>query len=437
MLAQLRLRRTLREKEELLNQKRSKMEEIKARAEELETAIEEAETEEDQRTIDEALDALPSNEEIENLQSDIDSLSGEVDELTRQIADLDKKPEHGRKDGIRGMNHSEIVTRERVREMLRTGEYYERSDVKDFYSRIGSIRAVSGSELTIPQVIVSRIEDLIGDYGTVFPLCETIAVGGTARILVDTDDTAASWMEDMESTPEPSDVGKLSNVDLDGYLLGKIVRVPNYLLQDSMINLDDYIVKKIARSLAIALDDGVLNGTGTKSMVGIIPSLEAGRKTTVSATTDAFLAELVSQISLIDDGNNNSGIITAVMRRADYYRYIFPKSVQVNSAGQLVASIPAQGSRDLLGIPVVFNNKIAENNVLFGDFYRYKIAQRQGMTLAASDQPLFEKNMTAYRGIGRYDGKPSLASAFALVTIDPPASGTQTASLDESADQGS
>ncbi|MCD8355984.1 MAG: phage major capsid protein [Clostridia bacterium] len=428
MLAQLRLRRTLREKEELLNQKRSKMEEIKVRATELEKAIEEAETEEDQHTIDEALDALPSNEEIEHLQSDIDSLSGEVDELTRQIAELDEKPEQGRRGGTRGMEHSDIVTRERVRELVRTGEYYERSDVKDFYSKIGSIRAVSGGELTIPQVIVTRIEDLIGDYATVFPLCEMIPVGGTARILVDTDDTAASWMEDMESTPDPSDVGKLGNIDLDGYLLGKIVRVPNYLLQDSMVNLDDYIVKKIARAMAIALDTGVLNGKGTKSMTGIIPSLEAARKKTVLALSNTFLADLVSTIALIDDGNNNAGTITAVMRRTDYYNYIFPKSIQSNSAGQLVASIPAQGSRDLLGIPVAFNNEIEAGNVLFGDFYRYKIAQRQGMTLAASDQPLFEKNMTAYRGIGRYDGKPSLASAFALATINESTTDTQTAS---------
>ena len=42
-----------------------------------------------------------------------------------------------------------------TRELLRTGEYYERAEVKEFYEKLKNVRAVTGGELTIPQVIMN------------------------------------------------------------------------------------------------------------------------------------------------------------------------------------------------------------------------------------------------------------------------------------------
>ena len=49
-----------------------------------------------------------------------------------------------------------------VRRMLESGEYYERAEVKDFYEKLKNIRAVSGEGLTVPEIIVNRIMDIMG-----------------------------------------------------------------------------------------------------------------------------------------------------------------------------------------------------------------------------------------------------------------------------------
>ena len=87
------------------------------------------------------------------------------------------------------------MNRLQVRELLKTGEYYQRSDVKEFYDKFKNLRAVTGGELTIPEVIVNRIMDMLGDYSTLYPIVDKIQVKGTARILIDTDTTPASWVE--------------------------------------------------------------------------------------------------------------------------------------------------------------------------------------------------------------------------------------------------
>ena len=170
---------------------------------------------------------------------------------------------------------------------------------------------VTGGELTIPEVIVNRIMDMLGDYSTLYPIVEKIQVKGTARILIDTDTTPASWVEQNACLPV-GDVGTLAYLDFDGFKVGKVTFVDNYLLQDSVINLDEYVSRKIARAISLALDIAILNGTGSagKQPTGIIPSIPVGNRVDVVAA-DATMADYVKPIGLIDTGEDAVGEITS------------------------------------------------------------------------------------------------------------------------------
>ena len=84
------------------------------------------------------------------------------------------------------------MNRLQVRELLKTGEYYKRGEVVEFYNQFKNLRAVTGGELVIPEVVVNRIMDILGDYSTLYPIVDKIRVKGTARILIDTDTTAGA-----------------------------------------------------------------------------------------------------------------------------------------------------------------------------------------------------------------------------------------------------
>ncbi|MDX8291424.1 phage major capsid protein [Metabacillus indicus] len=385
------------------------------RSQELEAAINEAKTEDEIEAVEESMTKLEEeetqlNEKKTNLETEIADLESELEKLNSN--EPAKQQRSNEKGEVEGMN------RQQVRELLRTGEYYKRSEVVDFYNKFRNIRAISGSELTIPEVVINRIMDIMGDFTTLYPLVEKIRVKGTTRILVDTDTTPASWVEQKAPIPT-GDVGTIANIDFDGFKVGKVTFVDNYLLQDSIINLDEYVTKKIARAIALALDIAIVKGQGAaqKQPEGIIPALPPENIVSVDADAN-LLKNLVKHLGLIDTGVDSVGEIVAVMSRRTYYGRLAEYSIQVDSEGNVVGKLPNLGRPDLLGLRVVFNNNLDADTVLFGEYSKYTLVEREAITIDNSEHVKFVEDQTAFRGKGRFDGKPVKPEAFVLVTIE-------------------
>ena len=417
MLRQLKIQKALEIKRQKLKDLETKAADILKRNDDATAALGEAKTEDDLSLLE---------TEIGNIEKEQTDLDGEKKTVEDEIAALEEELEEikeresqtSKKKQTRGKGVSEDMNRLQVRELLKTGEYYKRSEVVEFYNQFKNLRAVTGGELVIPEVIVSRIMDILGDYSTLYPIVDRIQVKGTARILIDTDTSAATWVEQNASLPI-SDVGTLGSIDFDGFKVGKVTFVDNFLLSDSVINLDEYVVKKIARAISLALDIAILNGTGAagKQPSGIIPAIPVGNQ--VDVAEGAALVEFLKPIGLIDTGLDSVGEVTAVMKRSTYYAYFLEYSVNVDGNGNVVGKLPNLTRPDLVGIPVIFNNAMAADEVLFGDFQQYTLVERENITIDNSEHVRFVEDQMAFRGKGRFDGKPTKPEAFALVTITP------------------
>lgn len=418
MLKQLKLRAELKQRQAELDKINFQKAGFKTRQAELEASLEEAKTDEDTKLVEDSIDTLDKEVTDADVDTKISNLTSEITRIENEITELEKKsnpetpkiPEKSKEE--RGIN----MNKYQVRELLKTGEYYERAEVKEFYEKFKNLRAVTGEGLTIPDVVVNRILDILGDYSTLYPLVDKIKVKGTTRILIDTDTTAATWLE-QKGALQNGDAGTITNVDFDGFKVGKVTFVDNCMLEDSIINLDDYVSKKLARSIALALDLSILNGTGTtgKQPEGIIPALAT--KHSVTVTDPAGVVDIVKPIALIDDGEDSMGEIVAVMKRTTYYNRLLGYSVQTNANGNVVGKLPNLSSPDILGLRVVFNKNMADDKILFGDFNKYTLVERESITVDKSEHVKFSEDQMGFRGKGRFDGKPTNKNAFALVTL--------------------
>ena len=418
MLKQLKIQKALELKRQRLEEIQTKVIEIEKRSEDLQAALNEAKNEDDLKVVEQEITTIET--ESGDFETEKKTIESEIEELERELADIVNRGKQSAKESqTRDKGESLQMNRNQVRELLKNGEYYKRSEVIEFYEKFKNLRAVTGGELTIPEIVVSRIMDILGDYSTLYPIVDRIQVKGTARILIDTDTTPATWVE-MNAPIPTGDVGTIASLDFDGFKVGKVTFVDNGMLMDSVINLDEYVSKKIARAIGLALDGAILNGTGVagKQPEGIIPAVPAENKVTVAAAT-AKMADYVKPIGLIDTGMDSVGDITAVMTRATYYAYFLEMSINVNSDGNVVGKLPNLTRPDILGIPVVFNNSMAPDQVLYGEFLQYTLVERENITIDSSDQVRFVEDQMAFRGKGRFDGKPTKVEAFALVTITP------------------
>jgi HK97 family phage major capsid protein len=397
-------------------------EELQKRSEALEAAATEAQTDEELAAVEEEVGKLEAQKgELEQKKS---KLQGEIAELEAELEQLNaKQPADEVRSANQQRGESQVAKEyhiSQVRRMLETGEYFQLPEVREFYEKFKNLRAVSGGELTIPQVIINRILDIVGDFTTLYPRVDKIRVSGTARILIDTDTSPAQWIEMAGSIPT-GDVGTITNVDFDGFKVGKVTFVDNYLLQDSIINLDDYVVRKIARAIAKALDLAILKGQGAsqKQPAGIIPAIPSDNQKTVTAD-EKLLVNLLKNVALIDTGDDSVGEIVAVMKRKTYYDRLLEYTINVNAQGNVVGKLPNLTQPDLCGLPVVFNQFMDEDKVLFAVLDQYTMVIREDISIDRSEHVKFVEDQMAFRGKGRFDGKPVRPAAFALVTIEDP-----------------
>lgn len=424
MLKQIKLRNSLAKKNTRLNELLKKQSEFKKREAELEKALDEAETDEDTQAIDEQITALENEMKdfSENIDSEISTLKSEIADIKSQIQEINDSADASNDTGTPaetqngGERNMAIISKQEVRSLIKTGAYYRNKEVVNFYDKLKNLRAVDNEGIIIPQILINRIMDIVGDYSTLYPLVDKTTCSGTARILIDTDTEPATWLEQKGAVPQ-GDVGTIGYIDFDGYKLGKATLIDEYILRDSIINVDAYVVKKLAKAIAMGLDKAILNGTGSvgKQPEGIITQLPEDNKVTI--TDPKNVVALAKPLALIDTGEDATGEIVAVMHRTTYYDKVLD-ILAINLNGGMVGAIPAFDTPNINGMRVVFNNFMDKDKILYGDFAKYTLVEREAMSVESDTSVKFLDDQVAYKGRGRFDGKPVKPSAFVLATLN-------------------
>ena len=409
-LRQLMIIKRTEQRNDELAKIQEQIEELKNKERELEEALTDAGTDEELTTIEQKYEEIKAEEEKLNEQMTV--LQEAIKELELELEGMsDKEPvaEETNSD-----NKSEKRGDAKMENRTETINYLQREEVRDFYGKVREAvlnkRALTGTDLVIPQTVLDRIQPLISDYSNLYREVDVIQLNGTARAIVDGARPEAIWMEMCDPVEELA--GAFEAVELDGFKVGGFIPVCNAILEDSMLDLASYVERTIAEAIAKAIDKAIMNGTGTKQPEGIVPNIVVGNK-----TTGETLAEILPSLGLVDTGEDQVGEIIAVMQRKTYYEKILPQTIATTDTGKQVV----QGVNDpnIAGLRVVFSNYAPANKIILGDFKQYVLGERKGITLASSTDVRFIEDQTVFKGTARYDGKPVKKEAFAEVELVP------------------
>lgn len=394
------------------------------RTKELEMAIEEAKTDEEISAVEESIGQLDDeksqvDDKKTNLKQEITDLEKELDDLNN-TAPSNAKPESERtkpisQGGEMRMKENKFETRGQMLDRLNQPE------VRDFYSTVAKAvndkRAISDTDIVIPESVINMIQQRLGDYSTLYREVNVETLNGTARIIMDGAIPEAIWTEMCDPVEELA--SGFSQTELDGFKVGGFIPVCNAILEDAMLNLANFIETRLAMAIAKALDKAILTGTGAagKQPLGIIPALE--KVTEQNVTSDGKLGNIVGNMALIDDGEDGVpvGEVIAVMKRSTYYARIAPQTFLPTSDGRLVIQT-AQSPRLPDGTRVVFSQYAPADTIILGDFKKYLLGERRGVQLAVSTDVRFIQDQTVFKGTARYDGKPIYPEYFVVITIE-------------------
>lgn len=421
-LKALLLRSKLDAKKKELEALREKDADFEKREAELETAIGEM-TEE---TSEE--DRQEAEKQAETFQTEKDEhdtakgeLEAEVERLENEIAEEEKRSAAIQKPETRERGVENTMETRRFFNMTaqERDTFFAREDVRDFLQRAREFgnqkRAVSGAELTIPEVLLDLVRENIQNYSKLLSKVRLRRVPGNARQPIMGIIPEGIWTEACGKLNELE--FKFTEVEVDGYKVGGFVAICNAILEDSDVALATELLTGIGQAIGLALDKAIIFGTGTKMPTGIFGKLPSENKTSVTAanSTDAKLfKEIIKASGNAKSDYSAGGKFWAMSEKTK--TTLLAEAVSFTAAGAIASGV--SGTMPVIGGDIVTLPFMPDNMIVGGYGDLYLLAERAGTKLSQSEHVMFIEDNTVFKGTGRYDGIPVIPEAFVAIGIN-------------------
>lgn len=439
-LKTLLLRSRLEKAKSDLENLRAKDAGFKKREEEIEAAIEEmtADTpEEDRQAVEQQAEDLEkektaNEEEKGKLEEEIKKIEGEMAEEEKRAKASIHHPEKKERSETNTM-----VSRKKFFGMSiqERDEFLGREDVKGFLQRTRELgkqqRAITGSELLIPSVVLELIRENIQNYSKLYKHVSVRPVPGKARQTIMGTIPEGVWMEMCAVLNELN--LSFSAVEVDGYKVGGFIAICNAILEDSDINLASEIITALGQAIGLALDKAILYGTGTKMPMGIVTRLEQAAKPsnypsnarawedlhsknvlTITDKTDVALFKELVKASGAAKSNYSVGNKFWAMNETTHTTLV-SNALTINAAGAIVSGM--NGTMPIVGGAIEELNFIPDDVIIGGYGDLYLLVERAGASISQSEHVRFLEDQTVFKGTARYDGQPIIAEGFVAIGI--------------------
>ena len=418
-----------------------------AREAELARDIEAAQTDEERSVVESAVEAF--EQERASNTAELNRVQGAIDEINEQIRSLEAAqtppptatpagdPEaRNNERSYQTMNNSERrwfgLTYQERDALLR------KDSTQDFLRRFRALReqqnSATGAGLGIPTDFMQILRDLTYQNSKLWSYVHSESIRGHSRQNVAGTGAEAVWTEMLANINEIS--LDFTQLEMDGYMLAGYMAISNAAIQDDAdLQLLTSILNAMGEANARALDKAIVYGTGKKMPVGFVTRLAAATTPTwwgndqgdftdlhtshilkldIDATSGAaFFSTLIEALGIADP-KYSDGRVFWVMNRKTHIR-LMSKALAFNAAAAITAGI--SNTFPIVGGDIVELEFMADNDIAGGFGSLMRMAEREGLAIASSDIPFFLRNMTVYRSIGRYDGKPARGEAFVMVNF--------------------
>lgn len=420
--------------------------ELEKREAEIVKAIEEANTDEERSAVEDAADLFDSDKQafendVAETDKQISDIENEVSEMEQELSQIEdeqnrsvppppEKPvvdETPKKTTKKSGGKRTMFKTRAIRQMsvVEREALIARDDTQEFLKQIRTLiaekRGLSGGEYTISDTIMGLINEDVIEYSKLYKHCRVTRLSGKGREIVMGTAPEAFWEEACDPIYEL--IASMTQVEVDQFKVAGYIPLCNALLEDSDIDLLDEVMSLILQSIGFALDKAIVYGTGVKMPTGVVTAIDDDEtikltnEITIPTASSSGVDLFKALLEAVGETENKyaRGELTWVMS-GKTYRRLQAESLSINAAGLIVAAV--NGTFPVIGGAMEVLNFIPNKNIVVGYFELYVLAERKGMTIDQSEHVKFIQDQTVVRGRARYDGKPAIVKAFAVIGFD-------------------
>lgn len=214
----------------------------------------------------------------------------------------------------------------------------------------------------------------------------------------------ASWVAMGTASTDSAD--STTSISLAAYKLIKTIEIGADVSVMSIPAFEAYLVNKLSKKMAKALENAIINGTGSGQPTGLLAS---GIITNTGTYTMAGMTytDLLAIIADLPDNDYRAGA-SFLMPSALFYSDVLPALTDKGSG----LDVQAVQQGKIAGYDVILCDRMAAGTVVFGNLENYAMNFAQGVEIKSDASVGFRTGSTVYRAMALVDGKPLNVAAF-------------------------
>ena len=411
----------------------------------LRAALDEAVTEDDLTSVRAEIEEFSATRDAH--QAQVDAVQADIDAKETQLRDLQShvpavQPPAVRAEmevyspmKFRALAHMSPERRERFLNSPDVNAFVDDFRAKFRGAAGKQVRAVSGADLLIPEIVLDVLRETIDHYSKLIRYVRVVSLNSPARMPVMGAIPEAVWTEVCASLNEI--YLSIGQVELDNFKLGAYCAVCNATLDDTNPTLANEIIFALGVALGKALDKAILFGPGVKMPLGFVARL-AQASEPAHYPANARPWENLSQSNIITIPANTHGLalfqaiaLAFGSAKGEYSDGNFfwavsdatkvtlmSEAMSINASGAIVSGLG--NTMPVLGGDIVtFSNDVVPDGAIYGGYGQlYVLGERKGMTVGYSDQVFYLQEQTVFKASARYDGTPAIPEGFLAIGLN-------------------
>jgi HK97 family phage major capsid protein len=355
----------------------------------------------------------PSASKVAEIETEIRALAGQIE--TEEAAVRAEYGDPYRRSGestpaTGDVNQAE--TRSAVLSYMRTGD---RSQLRDMTSGMTGGGDTGG--YLIPQEWENRILEREREQFVMRNLADVQMSTLDRNIPVADDYGESGWIK--EGSPYPEVDSEFKPKKMEAHKVGRICKVSEELLADNTYNLEQWLIDAFGYTNGLAMEKAFISGDGNGKPRGFLIDAE----TVDAETTDKAALkyeDLLNLFAALKEGYflnaawvMNRRTLIAVMKLKDGSGAYLYKPFED-------AEKPTDPLGFIFGKPVFLSAlmpdiKSGEKPVALGDFKRYRIHDRAGVSIQRLNEKYADTGFVGFKGMQRTDGKLLVSEAVQVL----------------------
>ena len=268
--------------------------------------------------------------------------------------------------------------------------------------------SVNTGGAVIPVETANMIFDKMVKVAPMLNEITLLRVAGNIKFAIEgTRNAAALHTENAAITPAAD---TLTYVTLAGYEYAKVIRISKTVATMAIDAFETWLVNMLAEDIARAIEDDIINGTGSNEPKGVEKANTWTTGTLISVAASALdFDDIMDLIALLPNGymSNAKFLCNSKM--------FYGSLVKVRDADGMpiyVRDMEAGVGSRLMGFPVILSDKVVDNTIYFGDFTKVVGNLSQDISVESSTQSGFLYNAIDFRGTAIFDCDIAIPDAF-------------------------